>query len=96
MAKANAENKMPNVIGTAVETKKAAANMAGSKYSAPRLNRLALKALVEMVTSGELKPSDRLSAIKAILDYAGKQMPPAETDSELRIVFDGLEEGFAD
>ena len=64
--------------------------------SAPRLSRLALKALVDMVTSEELKPSDRLSAIKTILDYAGKQAPPEDTDAELRVVFDGLEEGFAD
>ena len=62
----------------------------------PRLSRLALKALVDMVTSEELKPSDRLSAIKTILDYAGKQAPPEDTDAELRVVFDGLEEGFAD
>lgn len=55
-----------------------------------------LKALVDMVTSEELKPSDRLSAIKTILDYAGKQAPPEDTDAELRVVFDGLEEGFAD
>ena len=60
------------------------------------LSRLALKALVDMVTSEELKPSDRLSAIKTILDYAGKQAPPEDTDAELRVVFDGLEEGFAD
>lgn len=69
---------------------------AAGKYSAPRLSRLALKALVDMVTSEELKPSDRLSAIKTILDYAGKQAPPEDTDAELRVVFDGLEEGFAD
>ena len=61
-----------------------------------RACRLALKALVDMVTSEELKPSDRLSAIKTILDYAGKQAPPEDTDAELRVVFDGLEEGFAD
>lgn len=67
-----------------------------AKYSAPRLSRLALKALVDMVTSEELKPSDRLSAIKTILDYAGKQAPPEDTDAELHVVFDGLEEGFAD
>ena len=87
MAKTNAETKIANAGGTAVEK---------GKYSAPRLSRLALKALVDMVTSEELKPSDRLSAIKTILDYAGKQAPPEDTDAELRVVFDGLEEGFAD
>ena len=87
MAKTNAETKIANAGGTAVET---------GKTAAPRLSRLALKALVDMVTSEELKPSDRLSAIKTILDYAGKQAPPEDTDAELRVVFDGLEEGFAD
>ena len=59
-------------------------------------NQCRNKALVDMVKSEELKPSDRLSAIKTILDYAGKQAPPEDTDAELRVVFDGLEEGFAD
>ena len=72
MAKTNAETKIANAGGTAVETGKTAARAAAGKYSAPRLSRLALKALVDMVTSEELKPSDRLSAIKTILDYAGK------------------------
>ena len=89
MAKTNAETKIANAGGTAVETGKTAARAAAGKYSAPRLRRLAL-------TSEELKPSDRLSAIKTILDYAGKQAPPEDTDAELRVVFDGLEEGFAD
>jgi hypothetical protein len=96
MAKTNAETKIANAGGTAVETGKTAARAAAGKYSAPRLSRLALKALVDMVTSEELKPSDRLSAIKTILDYAGKQAPPEDTDAELHVVFDGLEEGFAD
>lgn len=94
--KTNAETKIANAGGTAVETGKTAARAAAGKYSAPRLSRLALKALVDMVTSEELKPSDRLSAIKTILDYAGKQAPPEDTGAELRVVFDGLEEGFAD
>ena len=85
MAKTNAETKIANAGGTAVETGKTAARAAAGKYSAPRLS-----------TSEELKPSDRLSAIKTILDYAGKQAPPEDTDAELRVVFDGLEEGFAD
>ena len=88
MAKTNAETKIANAGGTAVETGKTAARAAAGKYSAPRLSRLALKALVDMV--------DRLSAIKTILDYASKQAPPEDTDAELRVVFDGLEEGFAD
>lgn len=95
MAKTNAETKIANAGGTAVEGQNARTRAAGQILrTAP--SRLALKALVDMVTSEDLKPSDRLSAIKTILDYAGKQAPPEDTDAELRVVFDGLEEGFAD
>lgn len=93
MAKTNAETKIANAGGTAVETGKTAARAAAGKYSAPRLSRLALKALVDMVTSEELKPSDRLSAIKPSLIMQANKLRPKIPMRSCALCLTGLKKG---
>lgn len=59
------------------------------------LKRLALGTLTEMIRDDALKPADRLSAVKLLLDYLQKQ-PAASADTELHVIFDNMPEGYAD
>ncbi len=60
-----------------------------------KLKKLALGAIVGMLKDESLKPSERLSAAKAILDYLEKQ-PSEDPDEALTVIFENLPEGFAD
>lgn len=60
-----------------------------------KMRRLAFDSIIEMVKDTELKPSDRLSAIKVLLDITEKQQQEPE-DAALTVVFENLPEGFAD
>lgn len=66
-----------------------------SVSSEKKLKKLALDTIIEMVNDTALKPSDRLSAVKALLDYIRSQPEKAE-DEAIRVIFENLPEGFAD
>ena len=66
-----------------------------SPSSEKRLRKLALDTIISMVNDTELKPSDRLSAVKALLDYIKSQPEKAE-DGAIRVIFENMPEGFAD
>ena len=66
-----------------------------SPSSEKALKKLALDAIISMVNDMELKPSDRLSAVKALLDYIKTQPEKAE-DGAIRVIFENMPEGFAD
>ncbi|MBR5948467.1 MAG: hypothetical protein IKZ82_07485 [Clostridia bacterium] len=66
-----------------------------SPSSEKKLRKLALDTIISMVNDTELKPSDRLSAVKALLDYIKSQPEKAE-DSAVRVIFENMPEGFAD
>ncbi len=66
-----------------------------SPSSEKRLRKLALDTIISMVNDTELKPSDRLSAVKALLDYIKSQPEKAE-DGAIRVIFENMPDGFAD
>lgn len=66
-----------------------------SPSSEKALKKLALDAIISMVNDTELKPSDRLSAVKALLDYI-KTQPEKDEDGAIRVIFENMPEGFAD
>lgn len=66
-----------------------------SPTSEKKLRKLALDTIISMVNDTELKPSDRLSAVKALLDYIRSQPEKAEDDC-IRVIFENMPEGFAD
>ena len=58
-----------------------------------RLRRSVMRCVLSMIYDESLKPSDRLAAVKTLMD----NFLTAENGSnELRVVFEGLEDGFAD
>ena len=59
-----------------------------------RLRRGVMRCVVSMIYDESLKPSDRLAAVKTLMDHflSGGNGGAAE----LRVVFEGLEDGFAD
>lgn len=79
--------------------------------SVKKLRSTAVKCLNEMMTDMSLKPADRLNAIKAVLDYTGKQLEEKERerererervcdaareDSTLHVIFDNMPREYAE
>lgn len=77
--------------------------------SVKKLRSTAVRCLNEMMTDMSLKPSDRLNAIKAVLDYTGKQLEEkererererecdaAKEDSTLHVIFDNAPKEYAE
>lgn len=77
--------------------------------SVKRLRSTAVKCLNEMMTDMSLKPADRLNAIKAVLDYTGKQLEEKEREKErdrecdaakedcmLHVIFDNAPKEYAE
>ena len=60
-----------------------------------RLTVQALSTLYQMMTDENLKPSDRLSAVKAALDYTSK-FTGNETESILTVVFENFPKEYAE
>lgn len=64
--------------------------------SVKRMRSTAIQCLYAMMTDENLKPSDRLSAIKAALDYAGKHEARGAAkandgdDDVLHVVFENI------
>ncbi len=83
------ENPMNKTDASCVKKKRSGAQ------SEKRLRKLALDTIISMVNDTELKPSDRLSAVKALLDYIKSQPEKAEDDA-LRVIFENLPEGYAE
>lgn len=69
--------------------------------SARAMRARAASCLYDMMTDESLKPSDRLAAIKAALDYTGRLADErARTDEKaedgmLRVVFENIPEDYA-
>ncbi len=77
--------------------------------SVKKLRSTAVRCLNEMMTDMSLKPADRLNAIKAVLDYTGKQLEEkererererecdaAKEDSTLHVIFDNAPKEYAE
>lgn len=66
--------------------------------SAKTIRNKAVRCLYGMMLDEELKPSDRLNAIKAALEYSGKLLESSSTSSDdaLHIVFDNVPADFAE
>lgn len=69
------------------------------------LRSTAVKCLNDMMNDMSLKPADRLNAIKAVLDYTGKQLEEKEReresdaareDSTLHVIFDNIPKEYAE
>lgn len=101
---------MPNetAVSAAVENEKSTAQTKAAKPETKRRKRLkpdtkgmgrltvqALSTLYQMMTDESLKPSDRLSAVKAALDYASK-FQGSENDSVLTVIFDNFPKEYAE
>ena len=101
---------MPNAtaVSAAGETEKLPAETKGKradtkpkkrlKPDTKGINRLtvqALSTLYQLMTDENLKPSDRLSAVKAALDYACK-FPGSEDESALTVVFENFPKEYAE
>lgn len=78
-----------------MEDKKPRAAVKRRAFSEKKLRKLALDTMIDMVNDTDLKPSDRLNAIKALLDFVDKQAPKSE-DGVLNVIFENLPDGFAD
>ena len=63
-----------------------------------RLSKAALDALEEILSNENVKPADRLSAIKLTLDLAAKvsEKEPPEESGVLRVVFEGIDRELAE
>lgn len=59
-----------------------------------RMRKLAFDSIVEMIKDASVKTSDRLSAIKLLLDLTDEK--GESEDSALTVVFENLPDGFAD
>lgn len=60
--------------------------------SVKKLRSTAVKCLNEMMTDMSLKPADRLNAIKAVLDYTGRQLEEKEREKEREREYDAAKE----
>ena len=59
------------------------------------LRRAGLRCVLEIIDDGDAKASDRLSAVKTLMDcFIGQD--GREQDREIRIRFDDIPSGFAD
>lgn len=64
----------------------------------PKLKDLTAQALIclsAMIADETAKPSDRLSAVKTVLDYAGK-VPDGESSSTLKVIFESIDPDYAE
>lgn len=64
----------------------------------PKLKDLtsqALNCLSAMITDETAKPSDRLNAVKTVLDYAGK-VPDGESSSTLKVIFESIDPNYTE
>lgn len=77
----------------------------GTRRTAPNTKKLrvtALNALFDMMSDETIKPSDRLNAIKVVLDYTDKvdEIALANADSDennlLRVVFENIPAEYAE
>ena len=59
-----------------------------------KLVRMVRNCVLEMIVDRENKPSDRLSAVKTLMEYFIAH--DNANERELRVVFDDLPDGFAD
>ena len=57
-----------------------------------KLKRMVRDCVLEMILDRELKPSDRLSAVKTLMEYFSEK----DAGGEVRIVLDSVPDGFAD
>lgn len=59
------------------------------------IRRAALRCVLEIIDDRDAKPSDRLNAVKTLMDcFVGQD--EREQDREIRIRFDDIPSGFAD
>ncbi len=77
----------------------------GTRRTAPNTKKLrvtALNALFDMMSDETIKPSDRLNAIKVVLDYTDKadEIALSNVDSDennlLRVVFENMPAEYAE
>lgn len=66
--------------------------------SAKTIRTKAVRCLYGMMLDEALKPSDRLNAIKAALEYSGKllESSQAPSDDALHVVFDNIPADFSE
>ena len=63
--------------------------------SEKKLRRELMECVLEIVRDGAAKPTERLTAVKTMMDYFVNDQGGADT-GEVRVVFENLPDGFAE
>ncbi|MCH5279355.1 MAG: hypothetical protein J1E60_06130 [Christensenellaceae bacterium] len=83
---------------TAEKVTETTARKPARRRKPPKLKDLtsqALNCLSAMITDETAKPSDRLNAVKTVLDYAGK-VPDGESSSTLKVIFESIDPDYTE